>query len=145
MTKFENIPTYLKKYGLFCLWRYEVNHTGRKIKAPYNPNNSQCKAKTNNRSTFAKLDITVAEAKKNDFEGLGLGIFDSVAAIDIDDCIKDGKLSTMATTIVELMDTYTEVSPSGKGLRILFLAPKFRYDDKEYYINNQKNRLEILK
>src|SRR5699024_4599357 len=41
------------------------------------------------------------------------------------------------------MDAYTEISPSGEGLRILFLAPGFRYDDNEYYINNRNNGLEI--
>ena len=40
--------------------------------------------------------------------------------IDIDDCIDDsGKLSDMAEEIVRLMDSYTEISPSGKGLHIL--------------------------
>ena len=140
MTKIENIPAYLRKHGLFCLWKYEAVN-GRTTKVPYNPNSPQDRAQSNNRSTFAPLDT--AAARTNGFEGLGIGIFDSIAAIDIDHCMKDGKLSAMAADIVETMDAYTEISPSGEGLRILFLAPGFRYDTEKYYINNQKSGLEV--
>ena len=141
MTKTENIPAYLREHGLFCLWKYETDHTGRRTKMPYNPNDPQYRARSNDRSTFAPMDTAAARA--NGFDGLGIGIFDSIAAIDIDHCMKDGKLSSLAADIVETMDAYTETSPSGEGLRILFLAPGFRYDDNEYYINNQKSGLEI--
>jgi putative DNA primase/helicase len=40
-------------------------------------------------------------------------------------------------------DSYTEKSPSGKGIRIIFLVDKFFYDKKLYYINNQKLGLEV--
>ena len=140
MTNTKNIPSYLREHGLFCLWKYE-EIDGRRTKMPYNPNNPQYRAKSNDRSTFAPMET--AAARMNGFDGLGIGIFDSIAAIDIDHCIKDGKLSEMAADIVETMDAYTEASPSGEGLRLLFLAPGFRYDESEYYINNQKSGLEI--
>lgn len=141
MTKTENIPAYLREHGLFCLWKYEKDRNGRITKMPYNPNRPQYRGDSTDRSTFAPLNTAAARTKG--FDGIGIGIFDSVAAIDIDDCMKDGKLSAMAADIVETMDAYTEISPSGEGLRILFLAPGFRYDDKVYYINNQKSGLEI--
>ena len=141
MTKTENIPAYLREHGLFCLWKYETDQNGRRTKIPYNPNDPQYRARSNDRSTFAPMDKAASRA--NGFDGLGIGIFDSIAAIDIDHCMKDGKLSSLAADIVETMDAYTETSPSGEGLRILFLAPGFRYDDNEYYINNQKSGLEI--
>ena len=141
MTKIENIPAYLREHGLFNVWRYETDPKGRRTKMPYNPNNPQYRGDSTDRSTFAPLNTAAARA--NGFDGIGIGIFDSVAAIDIDHCMKDGKLSAMAADIVETMDAYTEISPSGEGLRILFLAPGFRYDDNKYYINNRKNELEI--
>lgn len=140
MTKIENIPVYLRKHGLFCLWKYEVVN-GRTTKVPYNPNSPQDKAKSNDPATFAPM--TTAAARTNGFDGLGIGIFDSIAGIDIDHCMKDGKLSAMAADIVEMMDAYTEISPSGEGLRILFLAPGFRYDTGKYYIKDSKQGLEI--
>lgn len=140
MTKIENIPVYLRKHGLFCLWKYEVVN-GRTTKVPYNPNSPQDKAKSNDPATFAPM--TTAAARTNGFDGLGVGIFGTVAGIDIDHCMKDGKLSAMAADIVEMMDAYTEISPSGEGLRILFLAPGFRYDTGKYYIKDSKQGLEI--
>ena len=140
MTKIENIPAYLREHGLFCLWKYE-DRDGRRTKMPYNPNSPQDRAKSNDRSTFAPMDKAAARA--NGFDGLGIGIFDSIAGIDIDHCMKDGKLSAMAADIVETMDAYTEISPSGEGLRILFLAPGFRYDTGKYYIKDSKQGLEI--
>ena len=140
MTKIENIPAYLREHGLFCLWKYE-DRDGRRTKMPYNPNSPQDRAKSNDRSTFAPMDKAAARA--NGFDGLGIGIFDSIAGIDIDHCMKDGKLSAMAADIVEMMDAYTEISPSGEGLRILFLAPGFRYDTGKYYIKDSKQGLEI--
>ena len=140
MTKTENIPAYLREHGLFCLWKYE-DKDGRKTKVPYNPNSPQDRAKSNDRRTFAPIDTAVRSAAE--FDGLGIGIFDSVAGIDIDHCISGGKLSPMAADIVTAMDAYTEISPSGEGIRILFLAPGFKYDDAKYYIKNSKIGLEI--
>lgn len=141
MTKIENIPAYLREHGLFCLWKYE-DRDGRRTKMPYNPNSLQDRAKSNDRSTFAPMATTQARAAG--FDGIGIGIFDDIAGIDIDHCIDDaGQLSPMAQDIVQTMDAYTEISPSGKGLRILFLAPGFQYDKDRYYIKESKQGLEV--
>ena len=39
--------------------------------------------------------------------------------IDIDDCIVDGKIEEWALEIVRDLDTYAEISPSGKGVKII--------------------------
>lgn len=135
MTNTNNLPETLKQRGLFCLWKYEESN-GRTTKMPYNPNSPQDRAKSNDRSTFAPM--ATAQARAAGFDGIGVGIFDDIAAIDIDHCIDDaGQLSPMAQDIVQTMDAYTETSPSGKGLRILFLAPGFNYDKERYYTNRQ--------
>ena len=79
----------------------------------------------------------------NGFDGIGIGIFDDICAIDIDHCIQNGVFSDLATEITDIMNSYTEVSPSGSGLRILFRAPGLQYDKDKYYINNKKIGLEI--
>ena len=140
-TNTANIPAYLREHGLFCLWKYETKEDGTTTKVPYNPNSPQYHAQSNDRRTFAPLET--AAARVSGFDGLGVGIFDAVAAIDIDHCIKDGKLSAMAEDIVNTMDAYTEKSPSGEGVRILFFAPDFSYDSEVYYVNNQKIGLEV--
>ena len=44
---------------------------------------------------------------------------DPFVAIDIDNCVSAGELSPEAQVIVNCVHSYTEISPSGHGLRIL--------------------------
>jgi len=147
-TNTDALPAYLKEHGLFCLWRYEWDANRDKgkggwTKPPYNPNNPQYHAASDNPATFASMDKAAAAGRARGFDGIGIGVFGAVAAIDIDDCISGGELSDMARDIVTTMDAYTEISPSGEGIRILFLAPELRYDAAAYYIHNREKGLEI--
>ena len=142
MTNTMNLPQYLKENGLFCLWRYEQNPSRPKpSKVPYNPNDTRRRGGSNDPAKFA--DLATAESVSEGFDGLGVGMFGDLAGIDIDDCIADGELSEMAADIVLTMDSYTEVSPSGKGVRILFRAPETVYDRSAYYLKNDEIGLEI--
>lgn len=142
MTEINNLPASLQQNGLFCCWRYETRPDSDKpTKVPYNPCTGG-RAQSTNPDTFAQL--AVAEAVQSRYDGLGVGVFGDLGAIDIDHCIDEsGELSGMAAEIMGIMSTYTEKSPSGHGLRILFRVPGFQYDKGRYYINNQKAGLEI--
>lgn len=140
MTRTDNLPTALRKDGLFCCWRYE-QRGNKTTKVPYNPR-TDVKAKSTDPGTFAPL--TVAEMVQDHYDGLGVGIFGALGAIDIDHCISEaGEISEAAVDIMQTMDAYTEYSPSGHGLRILFTAAGFQYDKARYYINNQKAGIEV--
>jgi len=55
------------------------------------------------------------------YAGLGFvltGVKD-VVGIDLDNCRKDGHIAPWAREIIQSMGSYTEISPSGNGLRIL--------------------------
>lgn len=135
---YEKVPKELKENGLFCLWRKE-EVKGKITKVPYKTDGR--KASSNQRSDFSKFDSIVSHTKG--YDGIGLGIFDGYSAIDIDHCIKDGIISEMAQDIINTMKSYTEVSPSGNGIRIIFKAIGLVYDKNKYYINNQKVGLEV--
>lgn len=45
-------------------------------------------AKSNDRNTFSDYYTALEIYKKGDYDGLGIGIFDNVGAIDIDICHK---------------------------------------------------------
>ncbi len=139
MTNTKNLPEYLKENGRFCLWKYEVRG-GKPTKPPYNPRTLQY-GDSSDPEAFA--DLKTAEAAAAGFDGLGVGMFGDLAGIDIDHCIQDGELSEMAADIVLTMDAYTEISPSGEGIRILFLAPGLEYDRSAYYLKNSAAGLEI--
>lgn len=133
-----NIPNYLQKNGKFCLWKYEQNK-GRWTKVPYQPKATQYGASSTNVAHFT--DLQTAMAARKGFDGVGLGIFGDICAVDLDHVVSDtGELSQLAQTVIETMDSYTEYSPSGKGIRIIFRAAGVKYNKNEYYINRQDAR-----
>lgn len=133
-----HIPQVLKEKGLFCVWKY--NDTQGKV--PYNPLTNQM-AKTNDRTTFTDFKTAYDSFSKNQYKGLGLGIFDGFGAIDIDHCISSNGISEMALDIVNTIKSYTEISPSSKGIRIIFKTENFSYDKEKYLIMNHKKGVEI--
>ena len=137
--KFENLPAEIRENGLFCCWRYETRDGGR-TKIPYNAA-SGFLARGNDPSSFVPFGIA---ARAAGYDGLGIGIFNGICAIDLDDCFTaEGDLSPIAEDVVTTMKSYTELSPSGNGLHILFRAEGFRYDTSRYYIMNHQSGIEV--
>ena len=91
------------------------------------------------RKTFSPFPAMLQKYEAKGFDGGGIGAFNGFGAVDIDNCIDaDGFPNELAMNIMGTMASYTERSPSGRGIRIIFKAPGFVYDTKRYYINNQK-------
>ena len=141
---FENIPNELKQEALWCCWRI-----GENGKVPIDVVKREM-AKSNDRKTFYTWTTILKHVgiylrKQDDrwIGGLGLGIFNGFSAIDIDHCIVDGKISDMAQEIIDYCQSYTEKSPSGTGIRIIFKTNFKDFDKTYYYINNRKIGLEI--
>jgi putative DNA primase/helicase len=140
-----SLPNELKQNALWCCWRLT-----EKGKIPFDTLTGDY-AKSNNPSTFHSYSqaLTVLSnyyAFGEDGKmvgGLGLGIFNGFSAIDIDNCIdENGKISDVAQEIIDYMQSYTETSPSGKGIRIIFKTNNV-IDKNSYYINNRNIGLEI--
>lgn len=106
---------------------------------PYQTNG--LRADSANKATFTNYAIAVRH--RAGYDGIGIGVFGDICAIDIDSCVENGVLSDMAENIIARMDTYTEYSPSGTGVRILFKASLPAYDKDRYYINNRQIKLEV--
>lgn len=135
---YDKLPSELKENALFCLWRYE-ERDGKITKVPYRLNGN-C-ADSTKKQDFADFRLVVNAA--SGYDGIGMGVFGTFCAIDIDHCVAGGKLTSMAQDIVDTMSSYTEFSPSGTGIRIIFKVLGLSYDKKRYYINNQKIGLEV--
>ena len=131
---YDNLPQSLKATGSFCGYKLE-QRDGKQTKVPYDMR-TRSRAQSNNKNTFC--DYATALKHLHRYGGLGVGIFDGLCAIDIDHCVNtDGTLSPLAADVIEIMDSYSEVSPSGKGLHILFAAAGFDYDKACYYIKKR--------
>ena len=140
--KYTSLPDALKENGLFCVWRYEVRD-GNPTKVPYNPITGR-RGRSNDKDTFTDFHTAVLQMEKGHFDGIGVGIFNGLGAIDIDHCINEhGILSDNAQNVIYLMNTYAERSPSGTGIHLLFYAdPSFHYDKDTYYLKNPSNGME---
>ena len=138
MNNYQNLPAELRQNGLFCLWRRE-DQKGRLTKVPYKTNGYR--ARSTEKADFVNFETAMRYVKN--YNGIGLGIFDGYCAVDIDHCVTDGVLSDLANEIVNTFNSYTEYSPSGEGVRIIFKAQGVEYDKQRYYINNRGLGLEI--
>lgn len=138
---FEKIPQEIKDMALCCLWKYE-DRNGKRTKPPYNHRTGRY-ARSDDPATFGPYDDVLAAYKHGGYEGIGMGIFDVWCAVDIDHCFAESRLSSLGIDIVDTMHSYTEVSPSGEGIRIIFKAQGFTFDKDAYYTNNKKLGLEI--
>lgn len=117
MHTFDNVPDELRSLPQWVIWGISDSRP----KIPYSPRMTS-PAEADNPSTWGTFDEAVMTAERKDCGiGFEFGNPAGYAGIDIDHCIHDdGTLSDMAAEIVRLMDSYTELSPSGKGLHILF-------------------------
>lgn len=143
---FESIPQELKFDALWCCWK--LTERG---KVPFDVLKNTF-AKSNDRETFYPFKTVLhylPQYLRQDntgkfLGGLGLGIFNGFSAIDIDHCIdENGTISDMAQEIIDYCQSYTEKSPSGTGIRIIFKTNFKDYDKTKYYINHHKIGLEI--
>jgi putative DNA primase/helicase len=81
-------------------------------------------ASTTDPSTWYSYDeaLTVAQFLiKAGKGGVGFvfGVDDPYAGVDLDACVVDGQIHPAAQEIIDLLDSYWEVSPSGKGVHII--------------------------
>lgn len=116
---FANIPERLRVYPHFVVWQYERIDDELK-KPPIDP-------KTGKRASIRRPDTwgSFQEAQKayetGQFAGIGIVLTADmgIVGIDIDHCIQDGAATEDAKRTVSALNSYTEASPSGTGIRIL--------------------------
>jgi hypothetical protein len=98
----------------WVLWRY-VQVKDKWTKVPYQPSGK--KAATDNPATWSSYDNVIVHADK--FDGIGFCLLNSgFGAFDIDKC-RSSAIHPWANDLVARVGSYTEISPSGTGLRII--------------------------
>src|SRR5215218_8125342 len=105
-------------------WRFE-ERDGKPTKVPYDPSTGE-KAESTNPKTWTSYEKAVSECKKHGYEGIGF-VFtpeDDLCGVDLDKCLdpETGKLERWAREVIEELNSYTEISPSGKGVHVLVRA-----------------------
>lgn len=131
----DNIPQELKDRNQWVVWRYE-ERGGKQTKVPYIPLASiQEKASISDPATWGSFGAarTVYELVPG-YNGVGyvMSRGDPFVGVDLDDCfLVDGILESWAEKIVSSLDSYTEVTPSGIGLRVFVRAQWPKEEPKE--------------
>ena len=114
-----NIPAIeeLKKLPHWVVWKKQKR--GDKLtKVPYKPNGEL--AKPNDPQTWSRFHTVASSASRFDGIGFVFSKNDPYIFIDLDHVLDKNKeiRSEWARELVELLDSYTEISPSGDGLHI---------------------------
>lgn len=114
---YQLIPFEMRQYRQWIVWKFEdVNN--KKTKVPYNINGY--KASVTNPQTWNSFD-EVVQAVNNGFSGIGFVLTenDPYAFIDLDHTEDQEEFAKQQTIYNNFIDTYAELSPSGKGLHII--------------------------
>lgn len=105
----------MKDKKVWVVWKYETRN-GKTTKVPYQPSGSHAK------STDPSTWVSYAEAKEasNRFDGVGFCFDGATLGVDLDHVISADGLLPSLQTFIENASTYTEYSPSGTGLHLVF-------------------------
>ena len=124
-----NIPNELKSLPQWVGFLATTAGNGKTTKKPINPHTLSGASSTNEK-TWGKYSEAVKSVgnpcnvggDSGTVTGIGFVFRPPYCGIDIDHCIdKDsGEVKPKALEIVSLMDSYTELSPSGTGLHIIY-------------------------
>jgi len=116
------IPGVLKDRVQWVVWRL-VQRDGKNAKIPYNPRNPARNASSTDAKTWGTFEEAVQTYQDHGFAGIGF-VFskdDPFTGVDLDKGrnAETGELESWVQDIVEPLNSYSEVSPSGTGVHVL--------------------------
>jgi putative DNA primase/helicase len=122
LTIIENVPTELANYPQWVSWSGTLGETGKIKKIPISPRTGRF-AHTNASGTWGTFEEAVDFSREHNLPGVGF-VFtenDDFVGIDFDDCFDPatGEIDGEALDVIERLDTYTEISPSGRGIHVI--------------------------
>ena len=122
------IPAELIQLDQWVVWRLE-SRGGKATKVPYGPRTGQ-RASVADSGTWASFDEALGAYQESNGQLSGIGFVlsgcDGLGGVDLDH-VRDpetGELHPEAAALIERFGSYTEVSPSGTGIRIFGRAPR---------------------
>ena len=121
----EGIPESLRAIPRWVLWRNvqrsKPNRQKVWAKLPMTVDGSA--ASSTDPSTWTDFDTACDAFIMGDYDGLGLVLGADVHGIDLDDCrMPDGSLTALAEEVLDHVQGYAEVSPSGTGIKVFALT-----------------------
>jgi putative DNA primase/helicase len=117
MIAVEHLPVELRASTRAVVWRFE-ERDGRRTKVPYQARYPWRRASVTAPATWGSFAEALAVVRAGRADGLGHVLGDGLAGVDLDHCLLASALTDEALAIVRALDSYTEVSPSGHGVKV---------------------------
>ncbi len=131
----DGIPSKLKEYRRWVIWRYTLKAKEQKWDKPPLQFNGR-PSKANDPTTWCDFDLALLVSQKRGYDGVGFLPTEADGLVFLDlDCVvnPDGTLGTWSpelralfagdvlepTELVAQLGSYAELSPSGKGIRLI--------------------------
>lgn len=113
----EELKTYPNWIGWKIINRRNKSGEIKKVKLPMNPHTGRA-ASHNNPDTWGTIQEACHAVRIHRWIGPGF-VFDGngIVGIDLDKCL-NGSMDKWASDIIRVCNSYTEISPSGKGVHI---------------------------
>jgi hypothetical protein len=115
---YDAVPDDLKKRRQWVHWNYE-EHDGRQTKIPYDANTGKRASST---SPTGWTSFENAVARLNGHAGIGyvFSADDPFCGIDLDGCYNPdtGEIAPWARQWIDKLNSYSEISPSGTGIKV---------------------------
>jgi len=117
LNAYEKVPADLKNLRQWVCWK-EVTRDGKKTKLPVTPAGKP--ASSTDKATWNSFGDCAAAGSMYSGIGFVFSSEDSFVGIDLDGCRnpQTGELEKWAKDVVLRLGTYTEVSPSGTGVKL---------------------------
>lgn len=115
-----NIPTELQQLNQWVVWRFEDIGSAKPTKVPYNPY-SKTPASVTDQSAWVDFRTAYMAYETGEWSGIGF-VFtnnDPYTFVDLDSTNGDQLALSRQQYIYNEFDSYSEKSPSGKGLHII--------------------------
>ena len=122
MLRAENIPEKLKALPRWITWRSRPKGNGKFDKVPYCPRTDSNidHFKPENQLSFEEC-LELYSQHQDRVSGIGFVFTDEdpFTGVDLDDCLEENHLLAPQQAIVKKLNSFCEVSPSGKGVKII--------------------------
>jgi hypothetical protein len=119
--RLSNIPAELKDRPQWVIWQL-AQRDGKATKLPYNPKTGEL-ADSTKASTWGTIQEALIGTEKYSADGIGF-VFsegDPYTGIDLDSCRDPdtGEVEPWAQEIIDRFESYTEITPSGRGFHVI--------------------------
>jgi hypothetical protein len=145
--RFDEMPGEPLDQPIWLVWRVVERTTKagklRKTKPPFNARTGKY-AKTNDPDTWVDRAEARAAYERGGWGGVGIRLTQPLVGIDYDGCVlADGSIEPEAQRMIDELGSYTELSPSRTGVRILVtgeLPPGRRRKD---FLDREHHGIEL--